>query len=57
MVGDSDIRMDLWYALRKWYMVEIGSGSAQMAGFGINLIKPSGSAVVNGLRIVVCRPV
>lgn len=57
MVGDGDIRIDLGYTLRKWRMVETGSGSAQMAGFGINFIEPSGSAVVHGLQIVVCRPV
>jgi len=57
VVGDGDIRIDLGYALRKWHLVEIGSGSAQMAGFGMNFIEPSASAVVHGLRIVVCRPV
>jgi len=57
MVGDGDIRIDLGYRLRKWQMVETGSGSAQMTGFGINFVEPSGSTVVHGLRIVVCRPV
>ena len=57
MVGDCDIRIDLGYTLRKWHMVETGSGSAQMASFGINFVEPSGSAVVHGLRIVVYRPV
>ena len=31
-------------------MVETGSGSTQMAGFGINFVEPSGSTVVHGLR-------
>jgi hypothetical protein len=57
MVGDGDIRIDLGYRLRKWQMVETGSGSAQIAGFGIKFVEPSGSTVVRGLRIVVCRPV
>jgi len=57
MVGDGDIRIDLGCRLQKWQMVESDSGSAQMAGFGINFVEPSGSTVVRGLRIVVCRPV